>query len=146
MAFPQNESIHIHLLYIQIHFFDFATRCNFHSLRLSHAFRIKLLDWNTNFMILQVTLTCFKIHEIGSPTKFVGKFETFRADPRFLFARVHPASIQRQNGTHQSGRKWTRRNNFLTPSLLPPSWYNPTPPSRTSSLISTPSSQPLLKF
>lgn len=24
-----------------------------------------------------------------------------------------------QNGTHQAERKWTRRNNFLTPSLLP---------------------------
>lgn len=64
-------------------------------------------------------LRCFKIHKIGSPIKFVGKFEAFGPDPQFLFARVHPASIQRQNGTHQSGRKWTRRNNFLTPSLLP---------------------------
>lgn len=108
-----------------------------------HMFRIKLLDLNTNSTILHITLTCFKI---GFPIKFVGKFEAFGPDPRFLFARTHPASIQRQNGTHQSGRKWTRRNNFLTPSLLPPSCYNPTPPPRTSSLISTPSSQPLLKF
>ena len=38
-----------------------------------------------------------------------------------------------QNGTHQAERKWTRRNNFLTPSLLP----LPSPSHTASSTSST---------
>lgn len=39
-----------------------------------------------------VTLTCFKIHEIGSPIKFVGKFVAFGPDPRTFFLRGFPPS------------------------------------------------------
>jgi len=77
----------------------------------------------------RVTPARFKIHEIGSPIKFVGKFVAF--GPSLSFCEgFQPALIQRPSGTHQSGRKWTRRNNFLTPTLLPPCSYNPTPPPR----------------
>lgn len=100
----------------------------------SYATRIR--EWRD--FSARHALTRFKTREIGSSIKFVGKLEAFGPDPRFLFARVHPVPTQWQNGTHQSERKWTRRNNFLTPSLLPPSSYNPTPPPRAAASFSLP--------
>ncbi|KAL2740468.1 hypothetical protein V1478_000609, partial [Vespula squamosa] len=65
--------------------------------------------------------------------------QAVRYDVQHRFARVPERSgtflrgldfdyhRQRQNGTHQSERKWTRRNNFLTPSAPPPRPIRHTP-------------------
>ena len=57
------------------------------------------------------------------------------------FPRLHAAytTHKGENGTHQAERKWTRRNNFLTPSPAPIRPLHP-PPS------AFPSSRPLGRY